>query len=86
LFRNFVPLREIYRVSLCELTLKTIMGETVSGRVSLHSIQFNTTHKTGNCMHDLFQALSSGSIRVFQERRPVEVQDVKKGEIIVSVM
>jgi hypothetical protein len=37
-------------------------------------------------MHDLFQALSSGSIRVFQERHPVKVQDIKKGKIIVPVM
>lgn len=62
------------------------MSETVSGRVCLHSIRLDATHKTGNGMHDLFQALSSGSIGVFQERRPVEVQDIKKGEIIVSVM
>jgi hypothetical protein len=37
-------------------------------------------------MHDLFQALSSGSIRVFQERHPVEVQDVEKSKIIVTVV
>jgi hypothetical protein len=79
-------MREIYRVSLCELILKTIMSETGSGRVCLNSIRLDTTHKSGNCMHDLFQALSSGSIRVFQERHPVEVQDVEKSKIIVTVV